>query len=467
MPLGLDTPSTIGMALAVLGPVFLAMRTDLAGSGVSAEAATQQAALGAWGVGMAVMLVMGAVKLVLSFGGDWVRRHVPAAGLLGSIGGIGLALLAFLPLLDVFQAPIVGMIVLGIVLYALVARIELPGRIPGAAAAVVAGVVLYYLLGPLGLLGGLEYHAPELSLRVSVPIPTVAGFRALGDAVPYLAIAIPFGLLTVVGGINVTESARAAGDAYGTREILLTEAVATLIAGLFGGVAQSTPYIGHPAYKAMGARAGYTFVTGVVVGLGGILGYVSFMTDALPLVAVVPLLIFIGLEITVQAFDAPPRRHAAAVAFSFLPILAYLLLIRQDALMGGLSSAIAAAAPQLGASAALVTDLLNDVATRNRNDLVLGLGHGFILTAMLWGSFFALVIDRAFVRAAAFTAIAGLLTLFGVIHSAAPSGALYLPWDAPSPIALHWASGYLCMALLILVFSVTGRRGRIPPEPFP
>ena len=69
---------------------------------------------------------------------------------------------------------------------------------------------------------------------------------------------MPFALLTVVGGINVTESARVAGDDFNTRNILLTEAVATLVAGVCGGVAQSTPYIGQPAYKGMGARAGYT-----------------------------------------------------------------------------------------------------------------------------------------------------------------------------------------------------------------
>ena len=74
----------------------------------------------------------------------------------------------------------------------------------------------------------------------------------------YLPMAVPFAILTVVGGINVTESARLAGDEYNTRDILLTEAVATLLAGVCGGVSQTTPYIGHPAYKAMGGRAAYT-----------------------------------------------------------------------------------------------------------------------------------------------------------------------------------------------------------------
>ena len=92
----------------------------------------------------------------------------------------------------------------------------------------------------------------------------------MGRALAYLPVAVPFGILTIVGGINVTESARLAGDDYKTRDILLAEAFSTLIAGVCGGVAQSTPYIGHPAYKRMGGRAGYTLFTGLFIGLGGV-----------------------------------------------------------------------------------------------------------------------------------------------------------------------------------------------------
>src|SRR5438445_10730534 len=93
--------------------------------------------------------------------------------------------------------------------------------------------------------------------------------------------------------INVTEMPTAAGDHTRTRDILLVEAFATLVAGLTGGVSQTTPYIGHPAYKAMGGRAAYTLATGLFIGLGGMLGYIAFMADALPRPALTPLLIFI------------------------------------------------------------------------------------------------------------------------------------------------------------------------------
>src|SRR5262249_42883049 len=135
--------------------------------------------------------------------------------------------------------------------------------------------------------------------------------------------------------------------------------------------------------------------------------------------------------------------------FAFLPIVADLMLIRQDTLLGNLHGAIA----QAGDGATAMHALVDEVARRIDAPVIAGLGHRFILTAMLWGSFFALIIDRQLRRAALFIALAGCLTLFGVMHSAAPAGEMYWPWAAPSAMAHHWAAGYFAMALLMLALS--------------
>ncbi len=173
------------------------------------------------------------------------------------------------------------------------------------------------------------------------PWPTLAWMSALDDVLPYLPLALPFALATVVGGIDNTESASAAGDEYRTRDILLTEAIATIAAGSCGGVVQNTPYIGHPAYKAMGARSGYTLATGLVIGAGAAIGVVSLLVSLLPEAAVAPILIFIGLEITAQAFGASPPRHAPAVALSFVPAVAAVVLIQANTLLAGVGKSAA------------------------------------------------------------------------------------------------------------------------------
>jgi adenine/guanine/hypoxanthine permease len=453
MPLGLDTPSTIGIALVVLGPAFVSLKA----SGL----APREAALGTWAIGMATMVLIGLLKLVLSFCGGWIQRVVPQAGLLGSLAGIGLTLIGFIPLVDVFGVPLVGMVSLGLILYNLVARTRLPRNLPGVLVAVAVGTALYHILGPAGLTGG-AYVAPTGGLHVGFPLPTLAFLGGLGGALKYLPIAIPFGLLTVVGGINVTESARVAGDDYKTRDILLTEAVATLVAGLCGGVAQSTPYIGQPAYKGMGSRAGYTLLTGLFVGVGGILGYVSFIVELIPRSVLAPILIFVALDIVVQAFLACPMRHAPAVAFAFFPTVARLLAIK----LGN---------PEIVPPARFTELLAAPGRTLPELLVTVALGNGFILTAMLWGAFLAEMIDRRLRACAAYLGVLAAFTFFGVIHSASPDGNLYLPWTLASPlqraIPYQFAAGYLVLAGLMLVLSLSreSREGLSPdlghPDP--
>jgi AGZA family xanthine/uracil permease-like MFS transporter len=409
MPFGIDTPSLFGIVFGVVGPVMLVTKDPIL----------------AWKVGMGVTVAMGLIKLVLAFGGDWVRRVAPRAGLLGSIAGVAILLIGFLPALRVFADPLVGLTSLVIVLVALVGGIRLPWGLPGAFAAVMAGTLIFWGREWLGL-GPAHPLSGALGLRITLPWPTGEWLGVLDQVWPVLPVAFPFALATVIGGIDNTESAIAAGDNYRTRDILLTEALATMIAGACGGVIQNTPYIGHPAYKAMGARAGYTLATGLLIGLGAALGLISFLVGILPEAAVAPILIFIGLQITAQAFVASPARHAPAVAVSFLPVIAALLLIQ---LNGTLSS--------LGKNAG---DLVGDARVTYQTMLVLG--NGFILSALLWGSAVAFIIDRCLRLAAAVFASASAAALFGLIHSPLQSGALFLPWAVDSAIPGTLAGAY-------------------------
>jgi AGZA family xanthine/uracil permease-like MFS transporter len=445
MPLGLDTPSTIGIALVVLGPCFLAMKAK----GLD----EREAAMMTWYVGMATMVMIGVLKVGMSFAGRWIQKIVPQAGLLGSLAGIGLALIGMVPLIDIFGMPIVGLVSLGIVLYTLVAEIRLPKNIPGVFAAVGLGTILYYVAGPTGIIGGTFAGPPVADLRFGLPIPTLDFVNGLVPALTYLPIAIPFAILTVVGGINVTESARVAGDDFNTRNILLTEAFATLLAGVTGGVAQSTPYIGQPAYKRMGSRAGYTLLTGVFIGLGGMLGLVSFIVELIPRAVLAPILVFVALDIIVQSFQATPVRHAPAVAFAFFPTIARLLAIKlgNPEIVPPAVFAHLMEAPGKGLPELLVT---------------VALGNGFIVTGMLWGGFLAELIDRRLRGAAIYLFVLGVLTFFGVVHSASPDGLMYLPWTLTGlarQIPYQFAGAYCALAVVFLALSVT-KESRLPAE---
>jgi AGZA family xanthine/uracil permease-like MFS transporter len=454
MPLGTDTPSTIGIALAVLGPAFIAAKTTMP---------ERDAAIFAWQVGMATMVLMGVFKVGMSFLGSRIGRWIPAAGLLGSIAGVGVALLGALQLGEIYAEPVVGMIALGLIIYALVARIRLPYQAPAVLVAVTVGAILYYGLGAWGL----TVHpvaVPEASMLFALPTPNLGFITGMPVALrDYLPLALPFAILTIVGGINVTESARVAGDDYNTRDILLTEALSTLVAGICGGMSQTTPYIGHPAYKAMGGRAGYTLMTGLFVGLGGIFGYIGLMAALLPRPALAPVLLFIGLEITSQAYSASPRRHMAAVTVALLPSVAVVVQILMSQVYNGalMSAAIDPAGTMLA------TGLTNPAFVQTVGVMIM-LASGFIVTAMLWGAAVAFIIDRQVGSASVTLLIFGALSLFGFIHSVLPSGGIYLPWTVASPLPWHWGAAYGGLAVVLLVLARTAAfrsGGELAAEP--
>jgi len=310
----------------------------------------------------------------------------------------------------------------------------------GVAELVLAGAVIFWVRASLGL--GPSGAIALSPLRLSLPWPTLGWLEALPETLPYLSIALPFALVTIIGGIDNTESAAAAGDEYRARDILLTEAAATALAGCCGGVVQNTPYIGHPAYKAMGARAGYTLATGLVIGAGAATGVLSLVVAVLPEAAITPILVFIGLEITAQGFLATPPRHGAAVAVTFVPVAAAVVLIESGSLLAALGTA--------------PTALTGDAAHGFQALVVLG--NGFILTAVLWGWSLVAIIDHQLVLAGLLFAVASVASLFGVIHSPLVSGALFWPWAPPSAMPGHLAGAYGVLAALCWLAARRNRR---------
>lgn len=443
MPLGLDTPSTFGMVFFVLGPAFL----DAKSNGLGAEAA----ATFAWHIGICALVASGVFKLVCALFSSWARRVVPRAGLLGSLAAIALVLISFLPLLEIVQQPLVGFVCLAIVLTTLVAKVQLPLKIPGALGALVVGTAIYYLMQATG-------HMPHVSNELEfvwLPSEWTSALqfdwvRDFTHSLKYLPVVIPFALATVVGGIDCTESAAAAGDDYHTGSIVAVEAVATLVAGLCGGVIQTTPYIGHPAYKAMGGRAAYTLATALFIGSAGLLGYFSTIYAIIPHAAVYPILIFVGLEITSQSFQATPKRHYPAVVMACVPAMAYLVMIFADNLLGESGKQL---------------DELSPALALNLQTLRM-LSSGFIVTSLLWASALAALIDRRLARAAAFFLVAAICCALGIIHSPLPGSPLVLAWNLPElPTAaagqtpLLLSAGYLMMAVLLGAWSLVQQTG--------
>src|SRR4030095_5084962 len=106
----------------------------------------------------------------------------------------------------------VGLVALLVLLLALFGHVRMPFGLPGALASALAGTLIFWGAAGLSLAPGAAIAA--VPLRAALPWPTLGWIDAVSTTLPYLSIALPFALVTIIGGIDHTESAAAGGGGY-------------------------------------------------------------------------------------------------------------------------------------------------------------------------------------------------------------------------------------------------------------
>jgi AGZA family xanthine/uracil permease-like MFS transporter len=204
-------------------------------------------------------------------------------------------------------------------------------------------------------------------------------------------------------------SASAAGDEYPTTRVLTADGIISLIGCLVGNPYINAVYIGHPGWKAMGGRIGYSAATGVMVILLSWFGIISLMTALIPVVAISPILLYIGMLIGSQAFQESPHRHAPAVVMAIIPSLAAWGKLQIDNSLGAVSD-IHMVTPEMIAAMAQTGVFYKGLSI---------LGGGSILAGVVLGAITTYIVDRKFMMAGAFALAGGVLTFFGLMHGEA------------------------------------------------
>jgi len=241
-----------------------------------------------------------------------------------------------------------------------------------------------------------------------VPLPAVenimGGFKYLGVI---LVTAIPFGIYDLVEAMDNVESAEAAGDHFPTTRVLTADGIISLIGCCMGNPFINAVYIGHPGWKAMGGRTGYSAATGALMLFLTWFGVVGLMMAIIPSVALLPILLYIGMLIGAQAFQESPHRHAPAVVLAIVPTIAAWGTTQ-------ISNALGAAGTDV--------EKVGLDALANNGVLFHGLqvlGSGATLAGIILGSITVMIIDGKLMKAAYFAFAGAGLTFFGLIHSEA------------------------------------------------
>jgi adenine/guanine/hypoxanthine permease len=216
------------------------------------------------------------------------------------------------------MTPVIGLSCFAVIMVSWFGGFKYPKGIPAGLVAIVVGMIIAWGSNLFGLnYGGLSVQGivdAFANFGFSVPLPAIdhifGGFQYLGVI---LITAIPFGIYDLVEAMDNVESAEAAGDAYPTTRVLTADGVVSLIGCLMGNPFINAVYIGHPGWKAMGGRIGYSAATGVMVIILAWFGVISLLLAIVPVVAISPILLYIGMLIGAQAFQSTPKtRHPQA-----------------------------------------------------------------------------------------------------------------------------------------------------------
>jgi len=439
LPYGINTVSLFAYVFLVMLPVRL--------GALSGGASPEEASELAWAAGLVACLGSGLIELGGAWVADRLRDFTPRAALLSTLSGIALTFISIGFLLRTYAHPLVGIVPLGVILLTYYGEVKfiVPGtrlEIPGGLLAVILGTGLAWATG-LCSWDSAQFAAATEPIRLYVPRPW---FGALWQQktvlLDYFSVILPMGLFNLVGSLQNLESAAAAGDDYPAPPCLAANGIGTLVAACFGSCFPTTIYIGHPGWKAMGARIGYSMLNGVIMGLLCISGTIGLLSFFVPIDSGMAIVLWIGIVIVAQSFTAIPPHHTPAVVLGLMPgIAGWGALVAKGALRAaGLGT------PEAPFSADLVSLF-------EQGDLYItgafALEQGLIFSAMILATVTVHILDRQFGKAAVWCLGAAALSWVGLLHSyqwTIGDTVIALGWGVGAP----WAAGYGLFALLLL-----------------
>ncbi|MGL4288263.1 MAG: regulator [Phreatobacter sp.] len=396
LPSGVSVPHMFIVTFVIMLPISMATGDPLKG----------------WEAGLAWVFIQSIILMLGGFIAPYIRKVTPRAALLGTLAGVSIAFISMRPAMEMFMTPVIGLTCFAIILVSWFGGLRYPRGIPAGLVAIAAGTIIAWgstLIGlPLGGMGLDKLAQAFSSFGFAVPVPAIghvfSGFQFLGII---LVTAIPFGIYDLVEAMDNVESAEAAGDHYPTTRVLSADGVISMIGCLMGNPFINAVYIGHPGWKAMGGRIGYSALTGVMVLVLAWFGVIALLTALIPVVAIAPILLYIGMLIGAQAFQTTPVAHAPAVVLALTPHLA----AWAKTLLDGALGAAGTSAAQVG------LDKLAQVGVLYHGLEVMA--GGAIITGLVLGAIGVFIVEKKFLNAAAFAGGGALLTFFGFMHGEA------------------------------------------------
>ncbi len=399
----------------------------------------------AWHAGLIACLGSGLIEFFGAFVVERIRSVTPRAALLAALAGIGIAFIGMDYVFRTYAYPLIGFTTLGLTLLVYFGKVKFKLGLPGGFVVVATGTIIAWVMHYTGganlvPVGSLDFQ--QIGLRLPVPPiwDIIASFSYL---VEYLPIIVPMGFINLVLSLQNIESAAAAGDSFESKPALAFNGLGTIGAALCGAPFPTSIYIGHPGWKAIGARAGYSTLNAIVWSVVCFSGTLSFIVYFIPIEAGMAILIWIGVMMGAQAFQTTPRHHAPAVIIGMIPVLAaYMALgIKHAMFVGGAIS-----------GNSLFNAQATDAFVSMRQfyaDGAFALEQGWVYTSIVLSAATICIIERKFRHASCWFIVGAVLSAVGFMHTYE-----FMPTDVVGHLTLSlpkWTWGYLVLAAIMFI----------------
>ena len=190
---------------------------------------------------------------------------------------------------------------------------RLCGRVPTLAVAVLLGIVLNLLAQTANW----SQYAAAVATSTDhlgwhgLQVPSL---RHMGTAfTEYGSLVLGLACTNFIGTYACNISARKGGDFFSPMETMVVDGIGSMVGALFGSPFGTTVYIGHVAYKKMGATRGYSLANGVLRLAFGMFGMHALVDSLVPHEITSGVIVVIGFTMTAQVLHSVPQRWYPAV----------------------------------------------------------------------------------------------------------------------------------------------------------
>ena len=335
--------------------------------------------------------------------GRWIIDNIPNCALMGNMASSAMVWLSIVGLAMVFDKPVYGLLPLFIIIIDYLGKADKRfAKIPSGVAAILIGTAVAWAGGYQTWerfeqsFASIGFYPPSLSAG-----DILAGFKGI---VPFLPVIIPLQINNFLSTLQGLESARMAGDTYPERRSMIMDGVSTIAGSLFGNPFPTTVYFGHPGWKELGARAGFSLVNGGLYLLICTTGLTGVLMAVIPTQAVMVLLIFVGFSVTDSTFRSIDKKYYQVIFLSLMPILfQYMQTL--------ITSSVQAAG---GVLEAIPVQNFTEYSVPVEG--IMYLGNGGFLTSLLLAGLLACVVDRRYKMAGSFALVMAGCAAVGMIH---------------------------------------------------